>query len=329
MQTEKKTWQKVLGVVGNILLWAFLIFSMTITIMVFSAQNSPDGIPSIFGKSLLTVATDSMKPVFNSGDLIIMEKLDQDAVSQLEVGDIVTYRSPIDLDGDGRTGDINTHRIFEKNAEDEEFITKGDNNPIADNQGDNAHTVSYHAVVGRYTGARVPGLGKVLAFLRTSLGFFLCVVLPLILFFLYELYVFISVVVSEKMKKKEAAEPQIDEEEIKRKAIEEYLAQQAAAKAAEAPAEEVKETPAEEAQEEAPAEEVKAEEAQEEAPTEEVKAEETQEEAPAEEAKAEQAQEEEPAEDSAEKPEETTAAEDETQETAKNPETQETSENEQ
>ena len=273
MQSEKKSFKKVLGVIGNVLLWAFLIFSMLITLMVFSAQNSPDGIPSVFGKSLLTVSTNSMKPVFNAGDLIIMEKVPQGEVASLQVGDIITYRSPIDLDGDGRTGDINTHRIHEVDAEKEEFITKGDNNPIADNEGTQSYTVSYRAVVGKYNGTRLPGVGRFLAFLRTSLGFFLLIVLPLILFFLYELYVFISVIVAEKMKKKAAAEPQVDEEEIKRRAIEEYLKQQAEAKAAEektaAPTAEQKE----EEKTETPAEEAKAEEKAE-APAEEVKEEE-------------------------------------------------------
>ena len=272
MQTEKKSFKTVLTVIGNVILWIFLIFSMLITIMVFSSQNSPDGIPSIFGKSLLTVATDSMKPEFSAGDLIIMEKLEDNQVADLQVGDIITYRSPIDLNGDGLTGDINTHRILEKDTEKEEFITKGDNNPIADNEGDNAHTVSYHAVVGQYKGTKVPGLGKVLAFLRTSMGFFLCIVLPLILFFLYELYVFITVVVSEKMRKKAESVPVIDEDEIKRKAIEEYLAKQAveelkakqaaeAEKAAEAPkAEEKAEEPTVEEKAEEPAAEEKTEE---------------------------------------------------------------------
>lgn len=239
MQNEKKPLKTVLSVIGNTLLWVFLIFSMLLTIMVFSAQNSPDGIPSIFGKSLLTVATDSMKPTFSSGDLIIMEKLEQNQVADLQVGDIITYRAPVDMNGDGFTGDINTHRILEVDSEKQEFVTKGDNNALADNVGDYSHTVSYHAVVGQYNGVKIPGLGRVLAFLRTSMGFFLCVVLPLILFFLYELYNFISVIVTEKMKKKteEAvaaaaaaapAAPTIDEEEIKRRAIEEYLAQQAA-----------------------------------------------------------------------------------------------------
>ena len=51
--------------------------------------------------------------------------------------------------------------------------------------------------------------------------------LPLILFFLYELYNFITILVSERSKKATAAAA-LDEEEIKKRAIEEYLAAQAA-----------------------------------------------------------------------------------------------------
>jgi signal peptidase len=79
-----------------------------------------------------------------------------------------------------------------------------------------------------------------IGFLRSSLGFFLCIVLPLILFFLYELYRFIAILVTERAKKKPVSAE--TEEEIKRRAIEEYLKQQAAAgaaPAAEAPAESV------------------------------------------------------------------------------------------
>lgn len=220
--------KRALSVIANVLLWIFLIFSMIITIMVFSAQNSPDGIPSVFGKSLLTVSTNSMHPVFNAGDLIIMEKVPQSEVPGLQVGDIITYRSPVDLDGDGNTGDINTHRIISVDPEKEEFVTRGDNNPLADNEGDLAHTVSYHAVIGKYNGTRIPVLGKFIAFLRSSLGFFLCIVLPLILFFLFELYQFISLIVTEKAKKNALSKE--DEEEIKRKAVEEYLRQQEEAK---------------------------------------------------------------------------------------------------
>jgi signal peptidase len=58
------------------------------------------------------------------------------------------------------------------------------------------------------------------------------------LFFLYQLYVFISVLISERSKKLAAANaasaPVIDEEEIKKRAIEEYIKRLEAAKVDEA-----------------------------------------------------------------------------------------------
>ena len=259
METKAK-FKKIASIAGNVLLWVFVLFSLLITIMVFSAQNSKDGIPSLFGKSLVAVRTDSMKNTFAAGDLIIIDKVPQEEVASLLENDVIIYRAPIDIDGDGNVGDLNTHRIIEHNTENHTFVTKGDNNPLADNEGDYAYTVSYADVVGKYTGTHLKGVGSVISFLRTSLGFFLCIVLPLILFFLYELYNFISILVTERAKKAAIAAPvsKDTEEEIKRKAIEEYLKNQEAQKAA---AEAVKKTPAEEAPvEETPVDEASADE---------------------------------------------------------------------
>ena len=66
-----------------------------------------------------------------------------------------------------------------------------------------------------------------LTFLRTSLGFFLCIVLPLLLFFIYELFVFIKTIVKMREEKIRTEGVSKDvEEAIKQKAIEEYLRQQ-------------------------------------------------------------------------------------------------------
>ena len=65
-----------------------------------------------------------------------------------------------------------------------------------------------------------------MAFLRTKTGFFVCILIPMALFFLFELYKFIVTLI--EVKRGDAPE-QLDEEEIKRRAIEEYLAQQKAA----------------------------------------------------------------------------------------------------
>jgi signal peptidase len=124
----------------------------------------------------------------------------------------------VDLNGDGFM-ELNTHRItaVRTNGGFVYYTTKGDNNAIADTQ-----EVRYDNVVGVYNGRRVPAVGAVLNFLQTPTGFLICVVIPLILFLLYEIYNFIRVMISMKSDKQNKEY----EEEIKKKAIEEYLAQQ-------------------------------------------------------------------------------------------------------
>ena len=96
-------------------------------------------------------------------------------------------------------------------------------------------------------------------FLRTKKGFFICIIIPMALFFLFELYKFIIALIEAKRPET----PEIDEEEIKRRAIEEYLAskgekaEDTAEKLAEK-AEDVKETAEKKAEEVAEkAEEIK------------------------------------------------------------------------
>ncbi len=234
METTKKTFKqwfgdlnkkKILSIALNTLVWLFVIFSLVITILVFSAQGSKDGVPSVFGKSLITISTNSMEPTYKVGDLVFMEKISDEDIDNLQPGQIITFHAPIDIDGDGKTGDINTHRIHK--IEGNRFITVGDKSKIPDNQGDTPYTVHASDIIGVCTeDGKIGGLGNVISFLRSSLGFFLCIVLPLILFFLYELYNFISIIVSEKAKKASANAAAIDEEAIKKQAVEEYLAKQ-------------------------------------------------------------------------------------------------------
>lgn len=219
--------KKIAGIVGNILIWVFVAFSLLITILVFTAQGSSDGIPAIFGKSILTIQTPSMEDTYKVGDLVFMTKLDDDGRMDLQVGEIITYRAPIDIDGDGLTGDINTHRIYSYDPQTGIIVTKGDNNIVPDNEGANPYTIHRNDVIGKCTeSGKLAGVGNVIEFLRSKLGFFICIVLPLILFFLYELYNFISILVSERAKKAPIAKE--TEEEIKRRAIEEYIKSQQA-----------------------------------------------------------------------------------------------------
>ncbi len=210
---------KTLGIIGNVFLWIIVAFSILTTIFVIASQNNKDGVPELFGKSFITIETNSMEPTYEVGDMVFMEKLSDEEKTKLTEKDIITFR--VDLDGDGKR-ELNTHRIVR--IEGNSIYTKGDH-PDAP---EDTNPVAYGDIIGKCTEkGKIGGLGGVMNFLRSSLGFFLCVVLPMLLFFLYELYNFISLLVARK-----AANAPVSaetEEEIKRKAIEEYLAQQAAA----------------------------------------------------------------------------------------------------
>ncbi len=241
---NKQTIKRVAGIVTNVLVWIFVVLAVVVTVLVFAAQNSKDGVPAIFGKSFITIETGSMEDTYKVGDLVFLTKLDtvDEKLQQLQPGDIITFRTSIDINGDGKPGDINTHRIYSHEEGTLTYVTKGDNNPAPDNVGDNAYTVHIDDIIGVCTeDGKIGGLGNVLKFLRSSLGFFLCIVLPLILFFLYEVYNFISILVKERaghaaeaareneeeIRRRAVEEARLNEEEIKRRAIEEYLRAQA------------------------------------------------------------------------------------------------------
>jgi signal peptidase len=165
------------------------------------------------------------KESFQKGDLIIIEKITPDQAKSLEVGTIITYRAPVDIDKDGKDGDINTHRIVAKETSAGGivyFTTQGDNVNVED-----PYELRFEDVIGVYHGTKLVGVGGILDFLRSSTGFLLVIVLPMALFFLYEVYNLIKIIMAHKVKKARAEGISAEqEEEIKRLAVEEYLRNQ-------------------------------------------------------------------------------------------------------
>jgi signal peptidase len=203
--------KKALKIIFNTVAWIVLIFALLITILVFSADKN-NGVSTLLGYMPMTIESDSMKPTFETGDLIITKEIDD--VQSLKVGDVITFWTIID-----GSKVKNTHRITQVNESNGSysFVTKGDNNSVEDSlsvyQGD---------LIGKWTEVKISGMGKVMSFLRTKKGFFICILIPMALFFLFELYKLIVTIVEVKRPVAEA----IDEEEIKKRAIEEYLAEQ-------------------------------------------------------------------------------------------------------
>lgn len=77
--------QKVKRVVGVILLVAFLF-----AFFYMAYVKIADRAPTFFGFSLQRVSSDSMEPALDSGEIVIVKKVDP---STLELGDVIAYRA--------------------------------------------------------------------------------------------------------------------------------------------------------------------------------------------------------------------------------------------
>lgn len=228
---DKQKTKKIVKIVINVFVWLFVAFAVLMTAMALAAQANSDGVPAIGGKCLLTVSSDSMKPQFKKGDLIFgtmlsdQEKLELKAKSDDYEGDVISFYA--DLNGDG-TKEINTHRIIgvnvDANGNVTSYVTLGDNN----NGLKDPKPVKTSEVICKWEGGKIAGLGGFISFLQKPTGFLVVIVLPLVLLFLYQAYVFVRTVIAVKNDGKRQITA-ADEELIKQKAIEEYLRQQAAA----------------------------------------------------------------------------------------------------
>lgn len=205
--------KKVVGIVINVILWLFVVFAALTTVVVFTGTSN-NGVGNLFGYMPFSIQTQSMEPTIKAGDVVIGKEVD---FNTLKEGDIITYWTTVD-----EQKILNTHRITKVISNGKgsvpSFKTKGDNNQIEDE-----YTVAAADIVAKYN-SKISGLCKAVDLLETQKGFFICIVLPLILFFLYKLYHFIKVLVTVKQEK--AGLSKEDEEELKKKAVEEYLAKQ-------------------------------------------------------------------------------------------------------
>lgn len=216
----KKSLKRIINIIVDIIVVLILIVS--ILVVTLSLTSKSTGVPNIFGIAPLSVQTESMKDTINPGDLIFCKVTD--VSTEFKKDDIVTF--PIELNGEEV---LNTHRIVEV-VEDKNityYRTQGDNEKTNPEPDEELQTSS--SIVATYTGMKIPGMGNVLSFIRTQLGFFLCVLLPMILFFVYEaIRVIMNIIAYSKEKAVAEAQSAVNNSELteeqKKKAIEEYLA---------------------------------------------------------------------------------------------------------
>lgn len=166
--------KRIFNVLIDILIILILIFSVLIAVL--SLTQDKEGVPSLFGYAPMSVQSDSMVPEFETGDLIIAKVTDES--TEYKQNDIVSFAAVID-----GYKVVDTHRIVDVVEESGQifYVTKGDNAEAAD-----AGYQTSSSILAVYNGTRLEGLGSVLDFFKTQHGFFLAVVLPMFILFVYE-----------------------------------------------------------------------------------------------------------------------------------------------
>ncbi|WP_227002765.1 signal peptidase I SipW [Salicibibacter kimchii] len=162
--------KKVISGVTTSVLFILLI----VTVLAVISNQAADGEPNVFGYQLKTVLSGSMVPEFQTGSIIAIEPIEEP--TQFEKGDVITYINPDD--------NLVTHRVHEVMNDDQQYITKGDNNNAADSE-----PVLAENVVGQYTGFTVPYAGYVANFATSPEGALFLLVVPGALLFGYSIII--------------------------------------------------------------------------------------------------------------------------------------------
>ena len=239
MKMSQRT-KKILNIVVDIFVFLILALALIFAISIITSRASGyEGYTVIFGKTYLAVESDSMAKEygtenttnaqsFSRGDLLVIDTIEQDEVSSLEAGTVITFKTN-QLTQDETAYILNTHRIVE--VHDGYFTTKGDNNATADN-----YRVYFDDVIGVYDGEKIEGLGNFVLFMGSFGGFCTFVLVPSILVVIYFAVNLVLVILKEKKKQtaEAAEENQKLLEEQKEKMRQEILAELAKEKEANA-----------------------------------------------------------------------------------------------
>ena len=204
-----KAIKRVGTIIISVLLWLVILVAALYAFTTMATKDNQN-VANLFGYTPLVVESNSMSPTFKKDDLIFVKKCD---MSKLEEGDIICFHTIIDNEYA-----LNTHRIqsIAESGEARSYTTVGDNNNGVVDQ----HIISDGDIVGKYVG-HISGAGKLMNFLSSSTGFLLVIVLPMLVFFIYQVYNLIMI--SIRLKKavavenaREQTEAEIALEEAKR-----------------------------------------------------------------------------------------------------------------
>lgn len=196
--------KKVFNIIKNIFVWAIVAFAigmMIFTIVSVNTFNQNDR--AVFGHKAYIVRSDSMSPIFEAGDVVLVKELRD--YSSLAEGDIIAFISQ----NPDSYGETVTHEIAGVTRTEDgtlAYITRGVNTGNEDEG-----MVTDLFIQGKYVG-RIPMVGRFFTFLKTPQGYILCIFIPFLLLILYQGINCIRLF--RKYKKEQLEELRIEQEKL-------------------------------------------------------------------------------------------------------------------
>ncbi len=176
---RRRPTRRVLGAVTTVLAGLVALLLVASVALAVLVRHGPSGDLVAFGHPVFSVASGSMTPTFDTGDLIVDRALTTSEAASLHVGEIITFRAVSPA-----TGNIPltvTHRIYAVRRALSplgvpvvSYTTKGDANNAPDQW-----TIHPNDVLGQYE-SRISAGGYVMAALHRPLTFVLLIMAPVV-----------------------------------------------------------------------------------------------------------------------------------------------------
>lgn len=120
----------------------------------------------LINKEAYIILSGSMEPEISVGDIVVTKNIKE---NELAIGDVISFRSG---------SMVVTHRItnINKNGNDIEYTTKGDNNNTED-----IGTITYKDIIGKYS-YKIPKIGHAMLFIKQNFLIVIAIIILLIIF---------------------------------------------------------------------------------------------------------------------------------------------------
>lgn len=166
--------KKFLKIIGIILLVPYIALAITLT--VFLLNQNKYNITEINGNSFIIIRDDELKPDYKKGDLVVVRK---NGNNEIIIGDKLffydTYKEVISVN----LGTVVDKKTISK--DEATFVMNGD------------YPISSEYVIGKAKTSKVySNIGAILAILESRFGFLFLIIFPILMFFIYEVYMLIK-----------------------------------------------------------------------------------------------------------------------------------------